>query len=748
MRMPILLCLVAVMAGQIALGQNAPATPSETGAKPPLPKADWIWIGDANAREDAPVGVRYFRKTFDLPEKIAGGWLRIAADDEYEAYLNGKQVASGQAPVKLSLVTVTDSLKTGRNTLAVLVRNVSGPAGLLASVHIMPEDGAELVFPTDATWKASDAEFPNWNQESFDDANWGSAVSLGAAPQTPWSSIDPFGSALTLSVSPEILTPNEDGLNDTLKIQFSYIYGYRGHVQIIIEDDARVSIAEFPFDNRTEGEVTWNATHTTGGLVAPGKYTIAAIAQSRRDETILERTVEIRRQDALIQGTNRFKETFPIGVWYDGRVEGINVPEGCTNVPASHEKATEYYMKTFRDIRRRGLEVVVIPNTPPDYRETLLSAADRVGIKIILELAEIAWPEYSGALSLRDPKIDPDETKVLGELKPLISPLRSHRSLFGYQLIDEPAPDLFEKWRVISRLIESIDPNRPSFSCLCREDAIPKAAEAGMKAIVFDRYPLARNAAPGQYDFKQYAALLDTIKANAKDIPFWNVIQAFESPLNHRFPTPEELRLMTYLSLSRNAKGIFFFLYNSKTQDERLGGLVDVDLNPAPLFDEVTKLAMELRVVRALLMRLAPVENTTTIEAPTVDGQMFTDELGNLYILVCNLNVLEPVNAVGYLRDTAAYIEDMVTQEKIPIDTAAQPKMTAELAAGAGRLFRITPQGGPKLPPEQIEVEQNQEQQAPPEPAAEEQAQPQSVPSDTGAPGGAMPQTGTPGSGS
>ena len=67
-------------------------------------------------------------------------------------------------------------------------------------------------------------------------------------------------------------------------------------------------------------------------------------------------------------------EVFPIGVWYDGRVEGINCPAGYVDVPRDLGQARAYYEKTFADIKRHGIEIIAIPNTPPAYRETLLAA--------------------------------------------------------------------------------------------------------------------------------------------------------------------------------------------------------------------------------------------------------------------------------------------------------------------------------------------------------------------------------------
>ena len=43
--------------------------------------------------------------------------------------------------------------------------------------------------------------------------------------------------------------------------------------------------------------------------------------------------------------------TFPIGIWFDGFVEGISLAAGCTDVPAGETAARNYYTQTFTQIK-------------------------------------------------------------------------------------------------------------------------------------------------------------------------------------------------------------------------------------------------------------------------------------------------------------------------------------------------------------------------------------------------------------
>src|SRR5688572_32882508 len=63
-------------------------------------EAQWIWSPE-NAKENVPAGEAcHFRKAISLraPEE---GRIAIAADDQYELFLNGRRIGTGEATKKL-----------------------------------------------------------------------------------------------------------------------------------------------------------------------------------------------------------------------------------------------------------------------------------------------------------------------------------------------------------------------------------------------------------------------------------------------------------------------------------------------------------------------------------------------------------------------------------------------------------------------------------------------------------------------
>jgi len=398
-----------------------------------------------------------------------------------------------------------------------------------------------------------------------------------------------------------------------------------------------------------------------------------------------------RETEKKMEAPNIMKDVFPIGVWFDGRVEGINCYPGYHNVPPGFENAKKYYEENFTDIKSHNIDLIVIPNTPPDYRETLLTAADKVGVKIVLEIVELANVDVGGRFSVRHPNMEQDETILYDYYKKIVTPLMKHPSLFCYQILDEPPANLFNNFHLANRILAHIDPAHPSFSCLCQEQELHRTSNMGTQMIVFDRYPLRHGMKPGEYDFKNFIKLLDMLKENAREIPYWMVVQtcAMDRDQGLRYPTPEELRLMVYLSLAHNAKGIFFFLHNSYTQEEKLLGLVDIELKPQPLYSETAQLARELKELSPLLLEIQPVDSMVKYEG-NFDVQMFKAKDNRKYMMIVNLDVLSSSSFNGVLDSDQGKkirsLRNVLNKKIIPLEKG---RFTCEMKPGAGYLMEL-----------------------------------------------------------
>jgi hypothetical protein len=111
-------CLLLVLLGP------TPALAQQTASQ-------WVWYPEKPASECLREN-RWFRKTFDLPEKPQAAALWLLVDDSQRLWVNGQgplQPLAGGEPLVLRF-DVAALLQRGRNVLALIGWNGSGPAGV------------------------------------------------------------------------------------------------------------------------------------------------------------------------------------------------------------------------------------------------------------------------------------------------------------------------------------------------------------------------------------------------------------------------------------------------------------------------------------------------------------------------------------------------------------------------------------------------------------------------------------------
>lgn len=149
-------------------------------------EAEWIWAPD-HAKEGVPTGEAcHFRKAINLraPE---GGQIVIAADDQYELYLNGRRIGAGEATKKLDEYDITKFLTRGANVVAVRVQNNTGKTAALVARVTVKDQGEWTAHSTDASWRTSLRPMPMWNTAIYSDRGWMPAQSFGMLGATaPW----------------------------------------------------------------------------------------------------------------------------------------------------------------------------------------------------------------------------------------------------------------------------------------------------------------------------------------------------------------------------------------------------------------------------------------------------------------------------------------------------------------------------------------------------------------------------------
>ena len=180
------------------IGWDAVSYPKEDGARPSgkvsLESASWIWYPTGSPAQSAPVGKRFFRRTFDLPQgrKVKSAFARFTADNSFVLRLNGKQVSKGDNFNVCETVDLTAAIAPGVNVIAVQAANVgdaANPAGMIGVLSVTFESGPPLHIATDAAWKVSEKEEPDWFTSKYSDTGWRRSKLLGGYGMGPWGKV-------------------------------------------------------------------------------------------------------------------------------------------------------------------------------------------------------------------------------------------------------------------------------------------------------------------------------------------------------------------------------------------------------------------------------------------------------------------------------------------------------------------------------------------------------------------------------
>src|SRR5262245_29273983 len=149
-------------------------------------EAEWIWSPD-HGKDAVPTGEAcHFRRSFTLraPEEAQ---IVIAADDQYELYINGRRIGAGEATKKLDEYDISKLLVRGANVIAIRVQNTTGKTAALVARVTIKDGGEWSSYSTDATWRTSVRPMPMWITTLYNDRTWMPAQSFGVLGVTaPW----------------------------------------------------------------------------------------------------------------------------------------------------------------------------------------------------------------------------------------------------------------------------------------------------------------------------------------------------------------------------------------------------------------------------------------------------------------------------------------------------------------------------------------------------------------------------------
>ncbi|MCC6485812.1 MAG: hypothetical protein IT209_13315 [Armatimonadetes bacterium] len=294
----------------------------------------------------------------------------------------------------------------------------------------------------------------------------------------------------------------------------------------------------------------------------------------------------------------------PLGVWYEGGVGEFR----WNLIPQSAGEAALLYERNFRDIAAHGLNCAVVPNTPPAHHSALLDAAQSNNLKLIIEL-----DKEGGEPGQMIRGAQPLETRRLQTVfSQNLSPIQHHPALWRVQLLDEPAPDAFGRYRKVANELKRFSAELQPFTCLMGVDHSEAFLDqTGSSVLAFDFYPIGvhtpLNSREPMVAFDQACRQAASHTQN-RGATLWAVLQTHAITGIHRFPTPTEIRCMTYLSVANGARGVFWFLYQTETWDSASGsvmsGLVDKNYRGDERWTEIGRLTRRLERLSPTLLQL------------------------------------------------------------------------------------------------------------------------------------------------
>jgi putative heme-binding domain-containing protein len=189
--------VVSLVAIVLCCLNSAPAEAKTPGDKKPY----WIW-NDTDAKDQETI---YFRKTFELPQKVKSSLLRATCDNVVTVCVNGEQFVKHDDWTTAPAVDVSKAFVEGKNVIAAECRNEGGPAGFLLILEFESENEGKKRIVSDETWKAIDVAPAGWREVTFDDSEWKAAVALGELGMSPWGNISIDGEKIPATLANELM---------------------------------------------------------------------------------------------------------------------------------------------------------------------------------------------------------------------------------------------------------------------------------------------------------------------------------------------------------------------------------------------------------------------------------------------------------------------------------------------------------------------------------------------------------------
>jgi hypothetical protein len=317
--------------------------------------------------------------------------------------------------------------------------------------------------------------------------------------------------------------------------------------------------------------------------------------------------------------------------------------------------------------------------SPSELTSPYVEAAQAAGVKTFVRMRE--------APSLYATKGE-DETRTW--IRDFVTCTKNSPAVLGYDVGDEPSAD--QLWQMVAakKLIEQADPAGIVGTCFWDINSI-RAFNPYFQVAISDHYPLAIDKTTDPKDVFDWCRQVARVTGNRRH---WVILQSFgmaewKSTEGYRFPTPAELRLMTYEAIAGGARGIIYFAYNAVPEKFKM--MADPWGNPNPLFKETGALARKLIPVCGRLLDCVVDSDSQVLSTnpQILTGALFDPGRKVRYLVAVNTNLKTSQMSKLTLPQAWAKLDAHIWDMDLPGKASDSPeKLTvAPLRPGEGAIY-------------------------------------------------------------
>lgn len=391
-----------------------------------------------------------------------------------------------------------------------------------------------------------------------------------------------------------------------------------------------------------------------------------------------EEIKELPAEEALYKGEYKplkqeiTDRVFPFGIIYQAVAEVINAD-------IFGQTAEERYDESVRDMKHH-------------YMNTYCNFCDGAIINFRLGLSS----KYS--MYLLDTMFCgaqfyhlPDTTKEAA----IVKKASQDKWLLGWYGPDEPSD--YKAWLSNKLGINKIDPQHPVASAFASEDAFVNLGPY-CETTMIDIYTFFKNAFDSGPILNNADAIRTAKKCTAGK-KVWFIPQSYGDRGRMRYPTPAEIRLVTFNSISAGVNGLVFFIYNDscsylapkvvEPNSEKFDETpIDPWFNDNPTYQEMARLGRDVIPIMPSIMDA----KETTTDADRMEynkaGLVFSSfksQFGTVYV-IANKSLQEKyAGAISPKVASGQQLYNLVTLQPLMLDKQSQ--LAVMLSPGDGAIY-------------------------------------------------------------